>query len=87
MLFRSNDHIIRVRVDAKKLNSCFANILFNSKYGKKELSNKIKTSAGQYTISQDGIGAVQIILPPIKLQEKFADSIKQIDKHKLLIID
>ena len=82
-----NDHIIRVRVDAKKLNSCFANILFNSKYGKKELSNKIKTSAGQYTISQDGIGAVQIILPPIKLQEKFADSIKQIDKHKLLIID
>lgn len=82
-----NDHIIRVRVDTKKLNSCFANILFNSKYGKKELSNKIKTSAGQYTISQDGIGSVQIILPPIKLQEKFAESIKQIDKHKLLIID
>ncbi len=80
-----NDHIIRVHFDETKLNGSFASVLLNSEYGKKQLKNQIKTSVGQYTVSQDGIGAIATILPPIDLQNEFADFVKQIDKSKFVV--
>lgn len=80
-----NDHIIRVKFNLKKINPIYLCHLLNDEYGKSEFKNKIKTSAGQYTISQDGIEKVKIILPPIELQNKFADIVKQIDKQKFEI--
>ena len=47
--------------------------------------NKIKTSAGQYTISQDGIGAIESIMPPIELQNQYADFVAQVDKSKFVV--
>ena len=67
-----NDHIIRVHFDEAKINGCFMSVLLNSDYGKRQMSEQIKTSAGQYTISQDGIGAIMAILPPLELQNQFA---------------
>ena len=80
-----NDHIIRVHFDEELLNGTFASALFNSDYGKKQLKSQIKTSAGQYTVSQDGIGAIATILPPAKLQNQFADFVHQVDKSKLAV--
>ena len=77
-----NDHIIRVHFNELMLNGTFASVLFNSDYGKQQLRGQIKTSAGQYTVSQDGIGAIIAIMPPIELQNQFADFAKQIDKSK-----
>ena len=80
-----NDHIIRVHFNDEKVNGKFLSAVLNSTYGKREMRNKIKTSAGQYTISQDGIGAIKSILPPIELQNQFAAFVKQTDKSKLAI--
>ena len=80
-----NDHIIRVRFDNHLLNGAFASALLNSDYGKRQLKNQIKTSAGQYTVSQDGIGAVVAIIPPVELQEQFAAFVSQIDKLKFVV--
>ena len=80
-----NDQIIRVHFDVELLNGTFASALFNSDYGKKQLKSQIKTSAGQYTVSQDGIGAIATILPPAKLQNQFADFVHQVDKSKLAV--
>ena len=80
-----NDHIIRVKFDLGKINPIYLCILLNDEYGKSEFKNKIKTSAGQYTISQDGIGKVKILLPPIELQNKFADFVNQINKQKIIL--
>lgn len=77
-----NDHIIRVHFDEKKLDGKFAEVLLNSPYGKKQLRGQIKTSAGQYTISQDGIGAISTILPPIGLQHEFAAFVERVDQQK-----
>lgn len=77
-----NDHIIRVHFDERLLSGCYASILLNSAYGKKQIKQHLKTSAGQYTISQDGIGAIIIILPPIELQEQFARFVEVVDKQK-----
>ena len=46
------------------------------------MREQIKTSAGQYTISQDGIGAIMTILPPLDLQNKFSTFVEQTDKLK-----
>ena len=77
-----NDHIIRTSCDKSQLDSVFAAYLFNSEYGKNKISRKIKTSAGQYTINQEGLKSIEIILPPIVKQYSFAEFIKQINKLK-----
>ena len=80
-----NDHIIRVRFDGNVIDGPFASALLNSEYGKRQLRNQIKTSAGQYTVSQDGIGAIVTILPPIEIQKQFGAFIAQIDKSKVVV--
>lgn len=80
-----NDHIIRVHFNEALLDGAFASALFNSDYGKRQLRNQIKTSAGQYTVSQDGIGAIIAILPPIIKQQQFADCVAQADKSKSVV--
>ena len=77
-----NDHIIRVHFNDDLLNGLFASSLLNSTYGKRQMREQIKTSAGQYTINQNGIGAIMIILPPLELQEQFATFVEQTDKSK-----
>ena len=77
-----NDHIIRTSCDKSQLDSVFAAYLFNSEYGKNRISKKIKTSAGQYTINQEGLKSIEIILPPIGIQYSFAKLVKQINKLK-----
>ncbi len=79
-----NDHIIRVKFNLQKINPIYLCVLLNDEYGKGEFKNKIKTSAGQYTISQEGIEKVKVFLPPIELQNKFAEIVKQIDKQKII---
>ena len=80
-----NDHIIRVHFNDSAVDGAFASALLNSTYGKRQLKNQLKTSAGQYTVSQDGIGAVVAILPPIELQREFADFVKQVGKSKVVV--
>lgn len=80
-----NDHIIRVHFDEEKLDGIFASSLFNSDYGKKQLKSQIKTSAGQYTVSQKGLGAIVAILPPMELQKQFASFVKQVNKSKAAV--
>ena len=80
-----NDHIIRVHFNELLLNGTFASALLNSDYGKRQLKGQIKTSAGQYTVSQEGIGAIVTILPPISLQKEFANFVKQVNKSKVAV--
>lgn len=78
-----NDHIIRVHFDENVINGCFASALLNSAYGKRQMAGQIKTSAGQYTINQEGIGAIVTVLPPLELQNCFAAFVAEVDKSKL----
>ncbi len=80
-----NDHIIRVHFDENRLNEYYLNTALNSEYGKSEFKKYIKTSAGQYTIAQDGISSVQIYVPPLALQQRFAQFVQQIDKSKFIV--
>ena len=80
-----NDHIIRVHFDENYLDSIFVVFLLNSNYGKNQIKKYLKTSAGQYTISQNGIGSIIIILPPLDLQQKFAKFVEKVENQKTKI--
>ncbi|EGF5310449.1 restriction endonuclease, partial [Escherichia coli] len=49
-----NDHLIRIKLD-NEYQSDFLCYLINSPFSRKLIAQQIKTSAGQHTISQDGI--------------------------------
>ena len=77
-----NDHIIRMHIDETKAMVDFIREYTTTDFGKKQLKDHVKTSAGQYSISQDGIGSIQIILPSLKEQKRFVLFIEQCDKSK-----
>lgn len=77
-----NDHIMRIKINHDKYNSTFLGYLINSSYGKMQIVKYRKTSAGQHTISQDGLEKLSFYLPDIKLQNKFATIVNKINTIK-----
>ena len=81
-----NDHIIRVRLNNEVVNNDYLSTILNSSYGKLQIKDKLKTSAGQYTINQNGISEIKIPIPPMELQNQFADFVNQVDKLKFEMV-
>jgi type I restriction enzyme S subunit len=67
-----NDHLIRLKFD-REYNSNFLFYTFNLPGGRKIISGKTKTSAGQHTISQGGIESLEFYIPPRELQDEFVN--------------
>lgn len=65
-----NDHLIRIKV-GEAYHPVFLSYCFNHEAGRRIISGQVKTSAGQHTISQSGIGALEFYMPPLALQERF----------------
>lgn len=77
-----NDHLIRIKVK-DSFNSEFLSYMFNLPGGKKIISGKTKTSAGQHTISQGGIESLEFIIPPIDLQNRFVEIKSKLKKQRI----
>ena len=73
-LFRYNNNI----------NPVFIYNLLISDYGQNEISKYVRGAVTK-TITKDDARKIKIIIPPIELQYKFAEFVKQIDKQKLEI--
>lgn len=74
-----NDHLIRIKLSSIYLPE-FVSYCFNHKGGRKIISSQVKTSAGQHTISQQGIENLEFYRPPLVLQQKFVDLLNNIKK-------
>lgn len=70
-LFRYNNDIVPL----------FIYYLLKSEYGSNETLQYIRGAVTK-TITKDDARKIKIIVPPIKLQNQFADIVKQIDKQK-----
>lgn len=68
-----NDHVMRVRVNRDRVSPVFLQRLLSSPHGKREIARNRKTSAGQHTINQSGLGQVNVPLPPLEVQREFED--------------
>lgn len=80
-----NDHIIRVRLNHHCEVNYFKWMLL-SNVGKREIASRIKTSAGQHTISGQDLRDILVLLPPTNKQTIIADYLeKQSNRIESLI--
>ena len=77
-----NDHIMRVKIKESELNPIYLSRFLNLPFGKEEIRKYVKTSAGQFTINQQGLGSVELPIPPIEDQNKFAQIIEKVEAQK-----
>lgn len=76
--------IIRVRVN-DLANPYFISTYLNTIYLKNKLYNMCKNASGQSNINAQELQNIEIYIPPIDLQNRFAEFVKQIDKQKFEI--
>jgi type I restriction enzyme S subunit len=50
--------------------------------GRRALREQSKTSAGQFNINIQGLGGIHLAIPPLKLQEEFAQRISRVEHLK-----
>ncbi|MFN1513688.1 restriction endonuclease subunit S [Vibrio owensii] len=74
-------YLIRVRVN-QKANPYYLWRFMNSSHCKSVLSHMCKSIVGMANINAQELQKIQILLPPIELQNKFAYRIKEIEKQK-----
>lgn len=68
-----NDHIIRVEFNQELVDTQFILWYLQSKNCKFDISHHIKTSAGQYTISSDGIKDLRLVYSPLREQREISE--------------
>ena len=73
-LIRFNDNILPI----------YIYYLLTSDYGKKQIQKSIRGAVTK-TITKDDVRKIKISVPPITLQNQFAEIVKQIDKQKFEI--
>ena len=76
-------YIIKIKVNDKIL-PVYLSTMLNTSYGKKLLYSISKKSIGQANINAQELQNIKILIPPIELQNKFADFVKQVDKSKVI---
>ena len=77
-------YIIRVRVNARA-NPEYLSAILNSKYGKRTLLDMCKAIVGQANINAQELQNIDILIPPISLQNEFATFIEELDKSKFSV--
>lgn len=65
------NHLIRVRCDARFVRPTFMSAFLNSSAGRVQMLKLGKTTSGLNTISTNNVRSVNILVPPLALQDRF----------------
>jgi len=77
-------YLIRL-IPNEKANGEFISAFLNSPYGKKLLRNMAKNIVGMANINAQELENIDIYIPPITLQNKFAEIVKKTEEQKQLV--
>ncbi len=72
------DHLFSGRKIYDEVDSSYIMFVYRSDMAKKQVDPEIKTTAGQNTINQNGMGKILIPLPPISEQKRIAKKIAEL---------
>ncbi|RNL19840.1 hypothetical protein DMP07_05580 [Slackia faecicanis] len=78
------NHLIRVRFDNNVI-PVFALAYFNSVDGREQISACAVSTSGLFTLSTGKIKSLEIPLPPLFLQQEFADFVAEVDKSRFVV--
>lgn len=76
------NHLIRVRVDASKMTELYTSHFINSPVGRSQMFRAGKTTSGLNTISSKNVKEIEVLMPPIPLQTKFATIVEKVEVIK-----
>ena len=83
---RVNQHVAIIRCKENILNCIFLNRLFlNASFRQKLLAMGQAGGATRQALTKEQLRNLNLILPPIELQNKFASFVQQVDKSKVVI--
>lgn len=74
-------YLIRARVKQDVVNPHFLQAFLSGAAGRKMLLERAKTSAGQYNINTEGLGSINIPIPPIGKQDAFQSTIEKMSEN------
>jgi type I restriction enzyme, S subunit len=77
-------YIIRIRVK-KNANSEYISGFLNSTYGKKILKGLCKSIVGMANINAQELQRIKILIPPVTLQNQFAQIVENIEAQKAIL--
>ncbi len=80
------NHLIKARFGVGTIIPEFALFYFMSQEGRQQIISKSVSTSGLNTLSVNKIGGLILPVPPIILQEQFADFVNQVNKSKFLKI-
>ena len=68
-------YLIRLKIDDKKADSKYINILFNSPIIRNQIDAISRKIIGQANVNTEELGGLKIPLPPLKIQKEIADKV------------
>ena len=77
------NHLIRARLHDNVL-PIFALAFFSSSVGRRQITDKAASTSGLFTLSTGKIKSLELPVPPLSLQQKFAAFVAQVDKSRFV---
>jgi type I restriction enzyme S subunit len=74
------NHLIRVRVNEKLINNIYLDRYINSSFGRNFFTESSNTTSGLNTISTGTVKRLPVALPPLPLQQKFAQIVQKYER-------
>lgn len=83
---RVNQHVSIVRVDQKRMLPVLLNtVLISDSYQRLLLNGSRAAGATREAITKEALKRMTVPLPPLELQQEFADFVVQVDKSQFII--
>lgn len=81
-VFESN--MMRFHLDDSKVNSTYITTVLCSQYIYRQILTRAKKAVNQASINQGDVQSLNVVVPPLPLQNQFAAFVAEVDKSKLL---
>ena len=81
------DTMIEVRVNREKVLPAYLAIAWRQRLAREQIERFAKTTNGTYKINQKALGAIEVPVPPLSLQQQFADFVAQVDKSRFVVLN
>ena len=80
-VFESN--MMRFHLDDSKVNSTYITTVLCSQYIYRQILTRAKKAVNQASINQVDVQSLNVVVPPLSLQNQFADFVAEVDKSKV----
>ena len=76
------DTMIATRIKQEQIILPYLRVAWNQPSTRKQIEASAKTTNGTFKINQTTLGNIKLLVPPLELQQEFADFVAQVDKSQ-----